>query len=190
MLEVTPATTESQCQQVRKLMAEYADWDVLQFKRLGFDVEELLRFYGSPKDEALPGPFAPPHGGVYLATYFGRSAGCGAFRRLDRDACEMKRVFVRPEFRRLKIGRELVRSLIAAARERGYRIMRLETNTLLLEALELYLSLGFRQRDPYYVIPPSFRGTAVFMEFDLGDRASGSCDLDGHLRPPRIGDAQ
>jgi putative acetyltransferase len=149
-------------------MAEYVENDIALLKSHGLDTQEFSEFYGSATDDALPGYYAPSCGGsLYLATCSGKGAGCAAFHRLDNRACEMKRVFVRPEFRRLNIGRELVKQLISAAREIGYCVMRLETITIVPGARPLYSSLGFTVRDPYYAIPRSFQSITLFMELDL-----------------------
>jgi ribosomal protein S18 acetylase RimI-like enzyme len=76
-------------------------------------------------------------------------------------------MYVRPELRRLGIGRQLAEALIVAAREAGYGIMRLETTTFMDRAITLYSSLGFRTCKAYYPIPESFREITVFMELDL-----------------------
>lgn len=167
MLKIVRAETEAQYQQVRELMAEYIAWDSSRMRQLGLDAQEFLDFYYSKADEALPGVFAQPDGCLLLATHSERAAGCCAFQRIDSDTCEMKRMYVRPEFRGMRIGRHLAVILIATAREAGYGLMRLETATFMEEALSLYSSLGFRTCEPYYVIPESFRASTVFMELDL-----------------------
>jgi ribosomal protein S18 acetylase RimI-like enzyme len=104
---------------------------------------------------------------LLLATYLAKAAGCVAFHRIGPGICEMKRMYVRPEFRGLRIGRDLAETLIATARQAGYGVMRLETTTFMEGAQALYASLGFRTCEPYYVIPQNFRGITVFMELDL-----------------------
>src|SRR5438034_7106026 len=80
---------------------------------------------------ALPGDYAPPSGLLLLATVDDQWAGCGAFRALaDSDypnACEMKRLYVRPAFRRFGLGRQLAQALMDRATEAGYSTMLLDT---------------------------------------------------------------
>ena len=169
-MNIFPAETDEHYQQVRGLTAEYIAWDVSRTTELGLDPDELLRFQYNDGREALPGEYAPPTGCLLLATHDAKVAGCGAFHKLTPEACEMKRVYVRPEFRGLGLGRLLATTLIANATDVGYIQMRLETVTFMGTAISLYESLGFHACNPYYVIPESFRPITVFMELDLRRR--------------------
>lgn len=106
---------------------------------------------------ALPGPYAPPAGLMLLATVDGAIAGSGAFRPLpDADypnACEMKRLFVRPAFRRFGLGRILAQALMDRATEAGYSSMLLDTLDDMEAARGLYESLGFVEVPPFYFNP-------------------------------------
>jgi GNAT superfamily N-acetyltransferase len=155
------------CQQVRELIAEYIAWDSERTRQLGLDVQEFLDFQYGQREEAIPGVYSPPDGCLLLATYSGQPAGCGAFRKISSEICEMKRLYVRPEYRGKQIGRQLATILITTAREVGYGVMRLETVRFMEGALTLYPTLGFRICEPYYVIPDSFRDITLFMELDL-----------------------
>ncbi len=167
MLNIFPAETDSHYQHVRELIAEYIAWDSSRTRELGLDVNELLHFQYSQGHESIPGDYIAPAGALLLATYDAKVAGCGAVHKLTSEVCEMKRVYVRPQFRGLGIGRQLASTLIATAREAGYRLMRLETTTFMEGAISLYTSLGFHTCDAYYLIPQSFRQITVFMELDL-----------------------
>jgi GNAT superfamily N-acetyltransferase len=167
MLQIVPAETETQYRQVRELLAEYIAWDATQLGQLGLNAQVALDFYFASGKEDLPGVYAPPDGRMFLATYSAKTAGCGAFHRMTADTCEMKRMYVRPEFRGKEIGRRLANALILAARETGYGIMRLETTTYLDRAIALYSALGFRVCQPYCAIPEGFREVIVCMELDL-----------------------
>jgi GNAT superfamily N-acetyltransferase len=167
MLKILPAESEMQYQQVRELLVEHIAWDTSQVSQLGLDGQEALDFYYASGEEALPGVYAPPEGRMLLATHSATAAGCGAFHRMTQEACEMKRMYVRPEFRRMQIGRQLTEALIVAAKEAGYVVMRLETVTFMDKAIAMYSSFGFKTCPPYYAIPESFRAITVFMQLNL-----------------------
>jgi putative acetyltransferase len=113
----------------------------------------------------LPGEYKPPGGQLLLALLDSTPAGCVALRKLEPEICEMKRLYVRPEFRGQGVGRDLVLTLIEQARQLPYERMRLDTiATRMTEAISLYCSLGFREIAPYHGDPiPG----AIHMELDL-----------------------
>jgi putative acetyltransferase len=106
---------------------------------------------------ALPGEYAAPGGHLLLAFVDRQLAGCGALRPFaDADyanACEMKRLYVRPAFRRFGLGRILAQALLDEARRVGYSEMLLDTLDDMEAARELYTSLGFAEIPPYYFNP-------------------------------------
>jgi ribosomal protein S18 acetylase RimI-like enzyme len=118
---------------------------------------------------ALPGDYAPPQGILLLAWVGGELAGCGAFRPLPdvdyANACEMKRLYVRPGFRRYGLGRLLAQALIDAELQAGYSAMLLDTLDDMEAARGLYTTLGFEEVPPYYFNPiPG----AHYLKVDLG----------------------
>ena len=112
----------------------------------------------------LPGKYAPPDGRLFLAHAEDGFAGCVALRKIADGICEMKRLYVRPEFRKRGAGRLLAIGVIAAAREIGYEAMRLDTLSSLAAAIALYESLGFRSIPAYYANP---NPDVIFMELKL-----------------------
>lgn len=128
---------------VRSLFVEYVEWLGEDLGFQGFD-EEM---------ESFPGDYAPPEGVLLLARVDGSAAGAVGLRPLGDGACEMKRMYVRPPWRSLRIGRRLAERVIAEARRIGYRAMRLDTLERLTAADALYRSLGFRRIDAYYDNP-------------------------------------
>ena len=92
----------------------------------------------------MPGQYAPPTGKLLLAQVNFQPAGCIALRGLEQRICEMKRLFVRPKFRRRKLGLELAEAIITDARRLGYGAMRLDTLPSMAAARALYQTLGFR----------------------------------------------
>ena len=106
---------------------------------------------------SLPGEYAAPAGQLLLAFVGDALAGCGGLRALpDADhanACEMKRLYVRPAFRRFGLGRVLAEALLDEARRAGYSAMLLDTLDEMESARELYATLGFVEVAPYYFNP-------------------------------------
>ncbi|EHJ46760.1 GCN5-related N-acetyltransferase [Solidesulfovibrio carbinoliphilus subsp. oakridgensis] len=124
---------------VRVLFQEYATG-------LGFD----LCFQNFDQELAdLPGCYALPAGGIWLAWHDGMPAGCVALRPLGDGRCEMKRLYVRPAYAGQGLGRALAEAAVAGARERGYRAVRLDTLASMTAANALYKKLGFRPIEPY-----------------------------------------
>jgi len=155
MIEIVKVETEKQLNAVRVLFLEYA-------AALGHD----LGFQDFEKELAgLPGRYAPPEGGLLLADSDGEPAGCAGLRRLEPGVCEMKRMYVRADFRSLRLGRRLAEAVLEEARRLGYRRMRLDTLVEMRAANRLYESLGFKDIPAYYHNPlPGAR----FMELELG----------------------
>jgi ribosomal protein S18 acetylase RimI-like enzyme len=107
--------------------------------------------------QQLPGEYAPPRGALLLAMVNGEVAGCCALRPLDSsdspNASEMKRLYVRPAFRRLGLGRQLAEAILDAARQSGYSCVLLDTLDEMESARALYEDLGFVEIPPYYHNP-------------------------------------
>ena len=147
----------------RALFLEYADW-----------VEGDLCFQDFETELAtLPGGYGPPRGGLWFAKVAGEIAGVVGLRPLEGAGdCEMKRLWVRPAFRGLGLGRRLAERVVAAAREAGYRRLRLDTLPQMETAHALYARLGFRETAPYYRNPLA---GALYLELDLtaGAHTSG-----------------
>jgi GNAT superfamily N-acetyltransferase len=156
MLEILQAETNGNIKTARELMVEYATW--LEFNLCFQGYEEEI--------QSLPGKYAPPTGRLLLALWGGRTAGVIALRPLEEPGvCEMKRLYVRPEFRGHQIGRVLAERIIAEAAEIGYSRMRLDTISGKMDrAIAMYRTLGFAEIGPYYKTPV---GETLFMELAL-----------------------
>ena len=113
----------------------------------------------------LPGEYAPPFGRLLLCYEEENLAGCVALRKIDDETCEMKRLYVRPEFRGRQLGKRLAESVIDESRVIGYKKMKLDTLPIMTTAITMYRSLGFKPTPPYRHNPVP---GALFMELDLG----------------------
>lgn len=121
------------------MLREYAAW-----------LEVDLCFQDFERELAqLPGDYAPPRGRLLIA----EGAGSVALRPLDEEICEMKRLYVRPEYRGSGLGRRLVEAILGQAREIGYRRVRLDTMPKMDGAQKLYASFGFYDIPAYRYNP-------------------------------------
>lgn len=101
----------------------------------------------------LPGKYAQPDGALLLAIYKNQPAGCVAFRKFDEGICEMKRMFVKPEFSGLGIGNQLVSEIIFTAKKSGFQKMYLDTHPWMKPAQHLYKKFGFKEIPAYHFNP-------------------------------------
>jgi GNAT superfamily N-acetyltransferase len=138
----------------KRMIQEYADGLGVDLSFQDF-AEELA---------ALPGAYVPPKGGLWLALAGVAPAGCVALAPLADDACELKRLYVRPGARGSGIGRALAEAAIAQARKTGYARVRLDTLPQMGPAITLYQALGFEPIAPYRYNPIA---GASFWELDL-----------------------
>lgn len=151
----------SRLEDVKTLFQEYS-------ASLGIDLE-----YQSFSSElsGLPGKYARPDGRLFLALVGGAPAGCVAMRRFGAARAEMKRLYVRPAFRGLSIGKRLAERVIEEARLMGYRSILLDTLGTMDRARQLYRRLGFLEITPYYDSP--VQGTK-FLQLTFKPESHGS----------------
>jgi len=149
------AESPADVSRARELFLEYA-------KSLNFS----LCFQSFDKELAeLPGDYAPPDGRLLLLEQSGNLAGCVGLHKLDADACEMKRLYLRSEFRGRGLGLVLAKAIIDEARQIGYRRMRLDTvEPVMKDAVAMYQKMGFKQIAPYR---PNPIDGAMYMELEL-----------------------
>ncbi|HEX3143348.1 MAG TPA: GNAT family N-acetyltransferase [Pyrinomonadaceae bacterium] len=149
------AETAEQIEQARHLFREYQSWLQIDLCFQSFE-KELAE---------LPGDYAQPAGRLLLAYEESQLAGCVALRKIDERICEMKRLFLREQFRGRGLGRRLIETIIREARQIGYERMRLDTlPPKMNDAIDLYRSYGFKEIASYYDNPVP---GAIFMELDL-----------------------
>ena len=128
---------------IKELFIEYA-------KSLGVD----LSFQGFEEElKSLPGKYSEPEGSIVLALVGEKPAGCAALRRITEQICEMKRLYVRDEFRGVGLGRELADRIIERAKELDYKYIRLDTLPTMERAQDMYRDMGFYEIEPYIFNP-------------------------------------
>ena len=154
-MKLIQAESPGEITNARELFEEYAAGLGISLCFQNFDKELAL----------LPGDYVPPTGRLLLAMEADAALGCVALRKIADGICEMKRLYVRPEFRGTGLGRTLAETLIQTARDLDYDRMRLDTLPGKMDrAIAMYRSLGFKEIEPYYDNPVA---GAVFMELRL-----------------------
>jgi ribosomal protein S18 acetylase RimI-like enzyme len=138
-MQIVHVVTADQLAEVRALFEEY-------WRSFGF-TPCFQNFSGELAE--LPGSYVPPGGRLALVLVDGQSAGCAALRRLDDERCEFKRLYVRPQYRGMRLGRELLAWIIAEAKAAGYRQLVCDTMPAMADALAMYQRAGFQRTEPY-----------------------------------------
>lgn len=164
MLAISHVDTTARVDLVRELLREYFAW-VLE---LAHGSCEAPTFQGYDLELAeLPGSYAPPMGRLLLATWDGQAAGCIALKDHGAGTGELKRLYVRPEYRGRHIGERLVDALIDEARRAGYRRLKLDSHISMENAHAIYRAAGFKDVDVPADFPEQFRSIVVFMELEI-----------------------
>ena len=161
MLHVKHITEEGvELDIIRQLFRDYEKEldENLCFQSFEAELKEPLKKYGPLSGDLLLAYWENEPGNFQVA-------GCIALTKMNEEgACEMKRLYVKPGFRKNKIGKILVDELLHSAKEKGYATMRLDTLTKLQPAISLYENYGFRNISAYYHNPlPG----VVYMEKEL-----------------------
>ncbi len=153
--ELRQAKSPEQIDAIRELFLEYAQ--SLNFSLCFQSFEQELA--------ELPGGYAPPEGRLWVAAHVPQLAGCVALHKLEPEICEMKRLYVRPQFRGKGLGRVLAERVVADGREIGYKRLRLDTvEPVMRDAVGLYRRLGFKEIAPYRENPIA---GALYMDLEL-----------------------
>ncbi len=160
-MEITIVPAYNRADEVRSLFSEYMKMlvdndpsfrEYLEIQQYDKELEDFETKYGMPD------------GRLYVLYCSGELAGCIALRKIDADNCELKRLYIKPEFRGNKLGKILVERLIADAREIGYKYMLLDTLPFLKTAIRMYKDIGFYEIEKYNNSPMD---TTIYMKFDL-----------------------
>ncbi|WP_053957492.1 GNAT family N-acetyltransferase [Inediibacterium massiliense] len=155
-IEFIHITRQDMIKQVRQLFLEYAQSLKIDLAFQDFESEV----------KTLPGKYSPPDGTLILGLSDGKVAGCIALRKISKEICEMKRLYVRDAYRGIGIGQMLIATIIQEASKLNYHYIRLDTLPMMKKAQALYTSFGFYDIEPYVYNP--IKGTR-FMELKLND---------------------
>lgn len=167
MIEIHLVDSEQFHQSIREIFWEYLQWvneRVGQEYGVSFDIAAILN-----QDMAGIGKFMPPAGRLLLGTVDHHLAGIACLKSLLDNCGEIKRMYVRPPYRRLGLGRAMVERLLAEAAQIGYHRIRLDSARFMLDAHRLYRTLGFQEIAPYEgsEIPLDFQRNWVFMQKEI-----------------------
>lgn len=167
MLRIILADIDEHKHHVKELFWEYLEWAnlmAIQEFDVSFDVSIALE-----QDMAKLHQFAAPEGRLLLGAWEGKIVGCAGLRKIANDVGEVKRMYVRPEYRRKGIGRLLLEALVNQARQNNYLKIRLDSAPFAKESQALYRSLGFYRIEPYAgsEAPEQYYSYWTFMEMAL-----------------------
>lgn len=155
-------------QTIRLVNKEGEDLDIIRnlFREYAAELNEDLCFQSFEAEVGNPlKKYGEPEGCIMLALIDGQPAGCIALTPLPAaKTCEMKRLYVRPDYRKYGLGRQLISQLIEIAKEKGYEKMQLDTLKRLAPAISLYEQFGFEHTVPYNFNPIA---DVVYMEKQL-----------------------
>ncbi len=148
-------------QEIGQLFTEYTDYLVEENP----SVKAYLQIQDYEKELSHLGEkYGPPYGRLYLACLGDHPAGCIGLQKLDAQTGEMKRLYVRPEFRGHRIGRHLIEKVIGDAQDIGYTVLLLDTLPFLQNAISLYRQYGFYEIPRYNDSPLD---SSIYMRLDL-----------------------
>jgi len=154
------------------LISEYAAWCRERYKGEPWLVEMAFGHQGLDAElRNLTNLYAPPNGRMLIAEDAHEILGGVAYKRVDKQTCEMKRMFVRTTANGRGLGRLLCLSLLQTAARDGYNVMRLDTTRDMVEAIGLYRRFGFMDVAPFIEYPERMRPMTIFMERPLDDMA-------------------
>lgn len=138
MIEIKPASFPEDLERVVAIFREYVASPSVSLDFQDYEAESA----------SLPGKYATPEGRLLLVWKDGAIVGCAALRKVDGNMCEMKRVYIRSTARGEGLGRRLIESILAEAREAGYSRICLDVLPEFVAAQSIYESLGFRPAPP------------------------------------------
>jgi len=168
LLKIILVENEEHKSHIKSLFFDYFNETKLIFSQkfnINIDVNTFSDQYLTQLDE-----FLPPSGRLLLGKYEEQIAGCLCLRKINQDIGEIKRMYVKPKFRRKGIGRALLQGIINEATDLGYSKIRLDTAPYAKEAHTLYRAFGFKNIEPYLEkteIPLEYRANWIFMELIL-----------------------
>ena len=167
-VEIRDAKIPNDIDVIRRLWIEYLTWGNDNMQKL-YGVHPHNPKEHVEQDIIMIDKFLPPNGRLMLAFMDNKACGVGCLKSLNEEIAEVKRMYVDPSFRKIGAGRGILQSIIHAAKEKGYKKIRLDSPKFMEAAHSLYRSVGFKDIPVYpeVEIPEEFRQYLLFMELDL-----------------------
>lgn len=168
VVKVDEAKLPDDIESVRQLWMDYLTWGNDNMQML-YGVHPHNPVEQVDQDIKMIDKFLPPNGRIMIAQVDNKACGIGCLKRIDEEIGEVKRMFVDPSFRKIGAGRAILQALVNAARETGYKKVRLDSPKFMEAAHSLYRRFGFKDIPVYpeVEIPEAFRQYLLFMELDL-----------------------
>ena len=168
VIEIRDARLPNDIDFIKKLWTDYLTWGNDKMQMLygvhPHNPEEAVR-----EDIKNIDKFLPPNGRLIIAFIDEEACGIGCLKSINEEIGEVKRMYVDPSFRQIGAGRAILKDLLNAAKETGYKKVRLDSPKFMEAAHSLYRSIGFKDIEPYpeMEIPQEFKDYLLFMEIDL-----------------------
>lgn len=167
-VKVKEAKLPDDINSIRQLWIDYLTWGNNNFQEL-YGVHPHNPKESVEQDIKEIDKFLPPHGRLMLAFVDDQPCGIGCLKKINEEIGEIKRMYVNPSFRNIGAGRAILQSLVDAAKETGYKKVKLDSPKFMEAAHALYRSFGFKEIPAYaeVEIPEEFNQYLLFMELDL-----------------------
>lgn len=166
MVEIVQVSTDKQKDELRTLLREFVAWTKTFSKKETETAPTFAEFEQELTN--LPGKFAPEKGGGFYLAYVGdKLAGCGALLKVNDTTGEVKRMYVRPQYRGQKIGWQLIQHILQQARAFKYEKIILSSHITMKKAHSIYHAIGFKNVLAPDNFPEELKPLVVFMEMRL-----------------------
>ena len=132
MVTIYQAQSKEDLDHARELFFEFLTWAIERSKELYNEDIDINKMVNHSMSEIDKGIFSPPHGRLMLAKKADQTIGVACMKKIRKDMCEIKRIYVHPGYRGKKIGQKLLNQLIQSAREIGYSKILLDSARFML----------------------------------------------------------
>jgi GNAT superfamily N-acetyltransferase len=164
MVQIRRAQAREDFEALHGLVALLAAWDMEQMDAMGLPTADLVKLYYSDTVDDLARRFAHARTPALVGRLDGTPVACAALFDAGGRIAEVQKMFVHPKSRGRGVARALMASLLDAAREGGFTLLRLQTVTFMVDAIQLYRTAGFTHCAPFHPVPDSLRAITLFME--------------------------